>query len=1111
MVRPPEWRYSGWCPLLAICELSMSESDPFETQRDAGPDVVTELRAAGFDDAHQIGRGGLGAVYRCTQVAADRTVAVKILTGELEEDRARFLREQRAMGPLTGHPNIVSMLEVGQTGSGRPYLVMPYFSRGSLGERIRDDGPLSLADTLHIGVKIAGALESAHRAGVLHRDIRPANILLTDYGEPVLTDFGISHVSDEFETEAEITTGSPVLTAPEVLGGQAPSRGSDVYGLGATLLCALTAHVAFDRRGGGQAVAGFVRITTPSNPDLCEIGIPWDVRAVIEAAMSPDPHNRPAAAVLGEQLRRIQLQHGFAVDEMAVRDEPGSEPESLVSSEPSVPQGVPRIRSDGLHEGTGNLPLELTSFVDRRTQLSEVGNLLAGSRLVTLTGIGGIGKSRLALRVAHKVRQKFVNGAWLVELAELRDDALLPDVVAAVFGLRSQGVISVLDTLVEALAPYDLLLVLDNCEHVIDAAAKLSEALLLACPNVRILATSREALGIGGEAVYPLQPLGIPDSTNERALAHSHAVTLFVERAAAAVPGFEMTEANQRGIAQICTRLDGLPLAIELAAARLRTMSVEQIQTRLTDRYALLTRGGRGTPKRQQTLWYCISWSYDLCTPDEKRLWACLSVFAGGFELDAVEQVCADDMTESQVLDTLSALVDKSILVRQEAGGAVRFRMLESVHEFGREKAEESGQFPGLHWRHRDWCERLVREADANLIGPHQLDWVARLERELPNLRKALEFSLSESDEGGLGMITNLYLFWGLRGRLHEGRRWYERVLGHSVDGRTTDRARALFAAGSIAGLTGDLQTASDRFAELRVLAEQTVEPLVGALVNHAEANQALARGNVGESDAAALLTDVVRSYEACGELGMQLDARLSLGWAYALGGDAARAVACHEKTLAMTAACGETIYRSWALFAAGFAVWRYGDVERAKRLLEEGVRLSALLADPLVAAGCLETLAWIAADGHEARRAAVLVGAADKLGRLAGTATLMVPDLLAYRAECMQSSRNALGVRAFDRARQEGSAMSLDSAVRLALGEPSPTADTAQQQLTKRERQVADLVAEGLTNRAIATRLVISQRTAQGHVEHILVKLGFTSRAQIAVWAAEHSGGSPG
>ncbi|MET8878444.1 protein kinase [Nocardia sp. NPDC004604] len=1092
----------------------MVESDPFETQRDAGIDVVTELRAAGFDDADEIGRGGFGAVYRCTQIAAERTVAVKVLTGELEENRDRFFREQRAMGRLTGHPNIADMLEVGETATGRPYLVMPYYARGSLDARIRHGGRLSLADLLHVGVKIAGALESAHRAGVLHRDVKPANILLTDYDEPALTDFGIAHITGGFETTSESITGSPAFTAPEVLGGQAPSRASDVYGLGATLFCALTGHAAFERRSGEQVVAQFVRITTHPIPDLRGSGIPGDVCVVIEAAMSRDPQDRPSAAVLGEKLRRIQLDHGFPVDAMALRAQSGSEPESTATSVPEVPHRVPRIPSDGLHEGTGNLPLELTSFVDRRTELSEVGNLLQGSHLVTVTGIGGVGKSRLALRIAHKVRRKFANGAWLIELGELSDDALLPDVVAAAFGMRSQGSRSVLDTLVEGLAPLDLLLLLDNCEHLIDAVAMLSESLLRACPNLRILATSREAVGIGGETVYPLQPLGIPDSTSQRTLAQHHAVTLFIERATAAVPGFEATEGNERSIAQICTRLDGLPLAIELAAARLRTMSVEQIQTRLRDRYSLLTRAGRDAPKRQQTLRYCMDWSYDLCTLDEQRLWADLSVFAGGFELDAAEQLCAGDITESRLLDTLSALVDKSILIRQEADGTVRFRMLETVLEFGREKAEDSGQYPSLLRRHRDWCERLVHEADAELIGPHQLKWVARLERELPNLRKALEFSLSESDDGGLSIIAALStLWWSLRGRIHEGRRWCKRVREHSPGGRTADRAKALHIAGVMAAMQGDLETAASQAAELRTLAEQTADPLVTAMVAHQEANVALAAGDADESRAAARLADVVRSYEAYGDVGIQLDARISLGWAYALQGDVSRAVACHEKTLSITEDAGETIYRSWASWAAGFAVWRSGDPERATHLLEDGIRLSELMADPLIAAGCLETLAWIAVDRHEAQRAAVLMGAARTLGLIAGSSVLILRDLLVYRDECTRSSRRALGVRVFDKAHAEGSAMNLDAAVRFALRERSAAdqaADRSSEVLTRRERQVADLVAEGLTNKAIARRLVISQRTAEGHVEHILAKLGFTSRAQIASWVAAHSSSVP-
>ncbi|MFE3028772.1 protein kinase domain-containing protein [Nocardia tengchongensis] len=1087
----------------------MVESDRFKTQRDAGLDVITELRVAGFDDADEIGRGGFGAVYRCTQVAVDRTVAVKVLTAELEGNRERFLREQRAMGRLTGHPNIAGMLEVGETGSGLPFLVMPYYSRGSLDARIRHDGPLSLAEMVHVGVKMAGALESAHRAGVLHRDIKPANILLTDYDEPTLTDFGIAHITGGFETTSGTITGSPAFTAPEVLGGQGPSPASDVYGLGATLFCALTGHAAFERGRDEQMVAQFVRITSHPIPDLRESGIPEDVCAVIEAAMSRDPQGRPTAAELGERLRRIQLDHGFTVDEMALRAKSGSGPETSAPSEPVVAQGVPRIPSNVLHDMAGNLPLELTSFVDRRTELSEVGNLLPGSRLVTVTGIGGVGKSRLALRVAHKVRRKFANGAWLIELGELSDDGLLPDVVAAAFGMRSQGSRSVLDTLVEALAPHELLLVLDNCEHVIDAVAKLSESLLRVCPDVRILATSREAVGIGGETVYPLQPLSIPDSTSQRALAQHHAVTLFIERATSAVPGFEVTEGTEHSIAQICTKLDGLPLAIELAAARLRTMSVEQIQIRLSDRYSLLTRGGRGAPKRQQTLGYCMGWSYDLCTPGEKRLWAGLSVFAGGFELDAAEQVCAGEMTESELLDTLAALVEKSILSRQETDGTVRFRMLETVLEFGREKAEDSGEYPSLLRRHRDWCERLVYEADAELLGPRQLEWVARLERELPNLRKALEFNLPESGDGRLAMIATLYLFWTLRGRINEGRRWYERVLEHSPGGGTSDRAKALFAAGSMAAMQRDIRTAVGQAEELRTLAEQAEDPFVRALVAHLEAIVALANGDAGRSDTAASLADVVRSYEVCGDFGAQLEARISLGWAYATQGDASRAVACHEKTISITEDAGETIYRSWALWGAGFAVWRGGEAERATHLLEDGIRLSERMADPLVAAGCLETLAWIAADGREAQRAAVLMGAADALGLIAGTSTPFFPELLAYRDEYTLSSRRVLGVRAFDKARGEGAAMSLDAAVRFALHEQSeagPATHHSSEDLTKREWEVADLVAEGLTNSAIASRLVISQRTAQGHVEHILAKLGFTSRAQIASWVTAHS-----
>src|SRR6201998_3737521 len=297
----------------------MTDGGRLSTQRDVGPAVVAELCAAGFDDAEEIGRGGFGIVFRCTQSSLDRVVAVKVLIEGVEENRERFVREQRAMGRLTGHPNIVGVLQAGATASGYPYLVMQYHRRGSLEQRIRRYGALPLEEALRVGVKMAGALETAHRREILHRDVKPANILMTNYGEPALSDFGIAHIAGGFKTATGTFTGSPAFTAPEVLSGDAPTPASDVYGLGATLFAALTGHAAYERRSGEPVVAQFLRIATEPVPDLRDSGIPEEVSAVIEKAMARDPAERPSAAAFGEELQRVQAGHGFPVDDMALR------------------------------------------------------------------------------------------------------------------------------------------------------------------------------------------------------------------------------------------------------------------------------------------------------------------------------------------------------------------------------------------------------------------------------------------------------------------------------------------------------------------------------------------------------------------------------------------------------------------------------------------------------------------------------------------------------------------------------------------------------------------------------------------------------------------------
>ncbi|PBC39266.1 protein kinase [Rhodococcus sp. ACS1] len=1089
----------------------MTDSDPFRTQREVTVAVTNELGAAGFDAAEEIGRGGFGVVYRCTQALLERTVAVKVLTAEVdEENRERFLREQRARGRLTGHPNIAGVLQVGTTDSGRPYLVMPYHRQGSLDVRIRRHGPLTREEVLRLGVKMAGALGIAHRAGILHRDVKPANILLTDYGEPVLTDFGIAHITGGFETATGTVAGSPAFTGPEVLTGDPPTTAADVYGLGATLFAALTGHAAFERRSGEQVVAQFLRITSQPVPDLREHGIDNDLAAVIEHAMARAPDDRPAAVALGERLQQLQARHGFPVDEMALRPEPDTGQPAGDSAAPvPLTTGLPPSTTGGSASGKGNLPVELSTFVGRRTELSEAKRLLAVSRLVTLTGIGGVGKTRLALRVATGARRDFADGVWLVELGELRDGALLADMVAAALGMRPRSTRPVREVLVDFLAPREVLLILDNCEQVIDAAAQLAETLLRACPGLRILATSREGLGIEGEAVLRVPPLTVPDPAHEpsrQGMRSYDAVGLFADRAATALPGFEITDGNTAAVARICRRLDGLPLAIELAAARLRALSPEQILQRLSGRFTLLARGGRGAPTRQQTLRFCVDWSYELCTTTERQLWAQLSVFAGSVELDAAERVCRCDTEAGELLNVLTALVDKSILIREESGTAVRFRMLDTLRDYGHEKVQESGELADLRRRHLDWYRQLALDADAGWISARQLDWIARLDREQPNLREALDFALTEDADSALAFATALQPFWYSRGLLGEGRHWLSRALTAAPNAASAVRAKGLYRDCTLTEAQGDQAAATALVAESGALAERSTDPVTRAF---AELTQGRHEVNTGDfTHAIELLQEALDAFTAQGDLHAQVLVLLTLGWARELQQDTTGALECREKALTITESRGESVYRSYALWGTAIAVWRQGDHGRALELLRQGLALVRRRRDPFLAAHCIEGLAWIATAEGSARRAAVLMGAAQAMSQATGASTMLLPNLLVHHDECEQNTRRALGQRTFEAAHRQGSSLDVDAAIAYALGEDSeatPPTTGQSTELTKRERQVADLVAEGLTNRAIAARLVISQRTAQGHVEHILTKLGFTSRTQIAAWVVEH------
>lgn len=478
-----------------------------------------------------------------------------------------------------------------------------------------------------------------------------------------------------------------------------------------------------------------------------------------------------------------------------------------------------------------NLPIQLTSFIGREREIAEVKRLLTTTRLLTLTGAGGAGKTRLSLRVAAELRGDFSDGIWFIELAPLTDPHLVPQAIAYAMGLRNESARPILDMLNEHLEAKNVLLVLDNCEHLIDACAKTAYALLRHSPRIKILASSREALNISGETAYPVPPLSIPDPQHlppPETLSQYEAVLLFVERALSAQPAFGVTNANAPAIAQICQRLDGIPLAIELAAARIKALKPEEIAARLDDSFHLLTGGSRTAPTRQQTLRAAMDWSYSLLSQPERVLWRRLSVFSGGATLEAVEQVCiGDGIAKQDVLDLLTRLTEKSILIVDTSGEATRYKLLEIIRQYANAKLGESGEHENAQNRHLDYFMQLAEQAEPKLVGSEQLTWFNRLDNEHDNLRTALNWSgNADRAEKGMRLGGSLYRFWLMRGFWREGYLQLDKLLKEEgAEKRTLGRGKALKVAGDMAGMIGAAKISQQLFAEsISILREQGVE-----------------------------------------------------------------------------------------------------------------------------------------------------------------------------------------------------------------------------------------------------------------------------------------------
>ncbi len=752
---------------------------------------------------------------------------------------------------------------------------------------------------------------------------------------------------------------------------------------------------------------------------------------------------------------------------------------------PALPADFPPIRSLDNVRLPNNLPQQATSFIGRGKQVAEIKDALGKTRLLTLTGAGGNGKTRLALQVAADLLDGTGDGVWLVELAALPDPALVPQAVAAVLGIKEQAGQTAERTLADALKEKRLLLVLDNCEHLVAACAFLVSSLLRSCPGVSVLASSREPLNVSGEQIYRIFPLSLPDpkkTLTAKAVSEFEAVRLFSERAQAVQPSFAVSNANAPAVAQVCWRLDGIPLALELAAARVRSLSVDEINSRLDSRFRLLTGGSRTALPRQQTLRALIDWSYDLLTEQEKMLLCRLSVFAGGWTLDAAESVCCgSDIEDWEVLDLLTGLVDKSLVVTEQRGDQMRSRLLETVRQYAADRLLEGGNTAAARDCHRDYFLRQAEEADTGTRGPEQGQWLDWFEAEHDNLRAALDWCREQEAgaEPGLRLVKAMYRFWRVRGHLAEGRERLAAAAGHAgARQHPLERASALRVASGLEQIQGNLTAARALAEEALAIFESTENARGGAGV-------LLTLGNV------ALMQDDLVAARAYYERGLPLYRRLgeqdgvaralgNLGMIMLVQGDLAEAKVICEESLAffresgdrentaralrnlgeIVSAQGEDtearvrLEEAIALFQQigtrseafvgslcllGAVALREGQTAEARVRLGEGLRLAFEIKDGWVGAEALEVWAKLCLAEGQAGEAAFLLAAATQTRR-----TLGVPNQASSQAALeadIAAVRAALGEADFGKAWAQGEQVTWEQAVEYALAEKEKTA----------------------------------------------------------------------
>lgn len=754
----------------------------------------------------ELGRGGMGVVYLAEDRQLRRRVALKVLADAIASNPLAletFEREARLLAALQ-HANIATIFSLETHGTLR-FFTMEYVEGTNLAARLKERG-LSLGEALAMGREIARALQAAHRRGVVHRDLKPANLAITEDGQIKILDFGIAAARGECARRLAVSetpglAGTPGYMSPEQYVDSDSDERVDVWAFGCVLFECLTREPAF--AGRDLATLRAASESGAVNWDRLPTDTPARVRDLIQRCLTPDPAERLTS--MGEARRVLE-------EVLSLRAE----------ATPAPPKG----------KAPGNLPTLHSTFVGRSDLLSTVVRRVLDAPLVTLTGTGGSGKTRLALEVASHLSDHFPDGIYWVELASITEPDGVLGAIASTMGVQEQAGHALIDRLAAHLGSRRTLLLLDGCDPVVSGVGPLLSRLLGASSTLRTVVTSRVRVGIPSEVTQAVPPLTLPSKRGSSSLedvAASEAVALFMERARVVRPGLELNSENSGSVVEICRRLDGIPLALELAAARVGVLSLSDLEKRLVDRFRLLRGGNRNALPHQQTLEATIAWSYDHLEPEEQLLLRRLSVFAGGWSLEAAEQVCSSSPLEDwQVLDLLSSLIDHSLVeanpTRSASGEYMRYRLLESIREYARLRSEELGEIDAQWCRHRDYFSQLAERAHHDLRGPRQAEWFATLESEYDNLRTSIQRCIRSNTElpTAVRMANHLAMFWIVSGHWSDGRALLEDLLAHPAY-QTADavRGRGLCWSGNLAACQGDYDAALQRVRAGLAIQEQ--------------------------------------------------------------------------------------------------------------------------------------------------------------------------------------------------------------------------------------------------------------------------------------------------